>query len=270
MGTPGYMRMDQQLPYLQGAIQNQQQYPQPEEFESDLAVHMPCMDAAAIRLLPRAHSMELHNDPRFFSSNVVEKRLAAFSGLSVIASLTTGTAMSQCFALSKRIDFEKLEGWIQVVGFLTMASILFMSLAATLVFVYQGFFTHRLATAGPTGFELAKAFYLHPDVVSWRHFGIKCLGYGLPTMLFSTGCMLYVKFAEDRGIYFQIHGVRVAPLGLATLVVFTIGSVVLFYIAAKHDAVFHREYDKRVHPEELALPATNRNLNSRRGPLVPR
>lgn len=212
------------------------------------------MDGISNAFLPRAHSMELHNDPRFFSSNVVEKRLAAFSGLSVIASLTTGTALNQCFAMKKDFNFGELAGWIQIVGFFSMASIVFMSLTATIVFVYQAFFTHRLATAGPTGFELAKEFYLHPDVVKWRHAALRCLGYGLPLLLFSTGCMLYVKFAAELDIFFYIYGVQVSPWGLVTLVIFTVGSVVLFYIAAKHESVFNFEYQKKVpHDGLLAM-----------------
>jgi len=210
-----------------------------------------CMDGAVMSVLPYSYSMDLHNDPRFFASNVIEKRLAAFSGLSVIASLTTGTALAQCFAISKRsANFGSFQGIVQLLGFLTMGTILFMSLASTLIFVYQSFFTHRLMTAGPTGFELASNFYLHPDMVKLRHVAVKCLGLGLPLLLFSTGCALYVKICEDVPPT-VFAGIEAHPVANVALVVFTLGSLVLFYVASKHDRVFHAEYRKRVHHNEL-------------------
>lgn len=209
------------------------------------------LDKAVTSFLPYSHSMDLHNDPRFFASNVIEKRLAAFSGLSVIASLTTGTCLAQCFALSKRMDLATLKGIIHLFGFLTMGTILFMSLASTLVFVYQAFFTHRLMTAGPNGFELASNFYLHDEVVKWRHFAVRCLGIGLPLLLLSTGCTLYVKICDEMPPV-MFRGMELHPVATVALWLFLLGSVVLFYITSKHDALFHNEYRKRVYPDTSA------------------
>lgn len=206
------------------------------------------LDKTVMNLLPYSHSMDLHNDPRFFASNVIEKRLAAFSGLSVIASLTTGTALKQCFSVMKDVDQDSVLGVIQMIGVFTMGVILFMSLASTLVFVYQAFFTHRLITAGPNGFELASNFYLHDDVVKWRHFAVRCLGIGLPMLLLSTGCSLYVKLCQTLPST-KIRGVVTHPFAIAILVLFGLGAMVLFFIASKHDALFEYEYAKRVNPE---------------------
>merc|ERR1719343_1591252 len=138
--------------------------------------------------------MELHNDPRFFASNVIEKRLKAFNRLALVSALTASVALLRCTALSKRVDMTDsvtfLDG-LQITGFFMMAAVLFMNISATIIFLYQTFFTNRLVTAGATGLELASAYYLHPDVVNWRHFGVKCLGYGLPLIMQSGGLLLY-------------------------------------------------------------------------------
>jgi len=214
-----------------------------------------CMDSACRAVLPREHSMELHNDPRFFASNVIEKRLTALHGLAMIASLTTGSAAVQCFRMSRTMgmtDRLTLLDGLEMTGFLMMAAVLFMSLSATIIFLYQTFFTNRLSTAGPTGLELASAYYLHPDVVNWRHIAVRCLGYGLPMIMQSAGILLYVEVCKGdstfdvvvAGVKLQVH-----PLALVILTLFTLGAFVLYYLTGAHNRVFKEQYLRRIHPE---------------------
>jgi hypothetical protein len=230
------------------------------DVEEDLApdIDLPacaCVDTAFRAILPREHSMDLHNDPRFFASNVIEKRLTAFAGLSLIASLTTGAALEQCFRLSHDVNIKSglnHRSVLEILGFFCMAAVLFMSLCSTIIFVYQTFFTNRLMTAGATGFELAANFYRHPDVVNWRHFGVKCLGYGFPLMMQSAGLLLYVDIAErDLPLTETIAGMKIKfhPFALSVLVLFTMGAGVLFYLAAVHNRLFDDQYKKRKMPE---------------------
>merc|ERR1712023_43565 len=126
------------------------------------------------------------------------------------------------------------------------------SLCATLIFVYQTFFTNRLMTAGATGFELAADFYLHRDVVDWRHCGARCLGYGLPLIMLSAGLLLYVDIARrDLPLIKTVAGreIKFHPFALAVLVLFTTGATVLFHLAAVHNRLFRDQYKKRKLPE---------------------
>merc|ERR1711990_1401259 len=113
-----------------------------------------------------AESMELQNDPRFFSGNVINKRLAAFGKLSIVSGLMLGTSMGQLFSLKKNMDFSErhpLYGCIaywQITGFFIQMCVTFMCITALYIICHQMFYTFRLMTAGPTGFEMASMFYL--------------------------------------------------------------------------------------------------------------
>jgi len=158
----------------------------------------------------RAESMDLVNDPRFASGNIINKRLAAFKGLSMVSGLMLGTSIGQCFALDKGMDFSRYDpelfggfpilgciGWWQIAGFTIQVAVVFMSMMATYVICHQLFYTYRLLTAGPTGFEQASMFYLNKTVCMWRHLAIKCLLNGLWLFLAGSGTTLFVKFYLD-------------------------------------------------------------------------
>lgn len=162
------------------------------DFDSDDAVHVKCGNYFA-----RAESMALSNDPRFFASNVIDKRLAAFGKLSIVSGLMVGTSIGQVFALKKDMDLSETLGQVQLIGFLMMTLVVFMCLLALYVIAHQLFYTYRLLTAGPTGFEQAATFYLSRTVTMWRHIAIKSLLNGLWLFIASTGVCLYVKFKKD-------------------------------------------------------------------------
>merc|ERR1712100_642390 len=107
------------------------------------------------------------------------------------------------FALKKNMDFSKCEmpigpiGWIQFAGFCMQMTVTFMCLLSLYTICHQLFYTYRLMTVGPTGFEMASMFYLTKSIVMWRHFAIKCLLNGLSLFVLSSGVTLYVKFIKD-------------------------------------------------------------------------
>jgi len=218
-------------------------------------------------------SMQLVNDPRFMASNIIDKRLGAFDKMGVISGLLTGTALDTCFHLTKDLNFgicvpaeahTVVESTVQLVSFVIMSSILFMSLYSTLVSVYQAYYTYRLMTAGANGFELARTFYLDPVMVKKRHRAVKLLGLGLLLLMISSGGMLYTKFAKEGQIpdsaadghgehkaglidCGQVHWIFhiVNPLGLATFVSFAWGSIFLYYrVVHLHKILFDRLYAK--------------------------
>merc|ERR1719450_473796 len=138
-------------------------------------------------------SMELHNDPRFFTVNVIDRRLTALASLSVVSGIMAGAAVDQCFALRK--DFVLFDDshwykinvydWMQLIGFLGMCVVLAVNVTTSLVFGIQFFYTFRLMTGGPTGFETAKAY--------WRQLSATALTEGMPLFSLGVGLMLFTN-----------------------------------------------------------------------------
>jgi len=153
--------------------------------------------------LARDESMDVSNDPRFFASSVMDKRLGAFKSLTIVSSLMFGTSMAQCFKLKKDMnfsDFDPLVGSIaiwQLAGFAISMVVAVMCLFSLYVIGHQLFYCNRLITSGPTGFEQASVFYLTKVMVMWRHLAIKCLFNGLWAFVFLIGIQLFCKFYKD-------------------------------------------------------------------------
>merc|ERR1719327_1235384 len=153
--------------------------------------------------LARDESMDVSNDPRFFAKNVMDKRLAAFKSLTIVSSLMFGTSLGQCFKLKKDMNFHRLDPYVgsialwQAVGFILSVMVAVMCLLALYVIAHQLFYTYRLMTAGPTGFEQASVFYLTRVITMWRHLAIKCLFNGLWMFIFLVGVQLFVIFYKD-------------------------------------------------------------------------
>merc|ERR1719476_392679 len=144
--------------------------------------------------LVRAQSMDLVNDPRFFTHNVVEKRLTALGAMAVVSSLMVATVVGQLFKLKKEMNLSTMSGWFQLSGFAVMSLILFLCLVSTIVIIHQMLFVYRLMTSGATGLETAASFYLNKNIAVWRHFAMKTLGWSLPLFLISIGLMLFVMW----------------------------------------------------------------------------
>lgn len=202
--------------------------------------------------LARAESMDLSNDPRFFASNVIDKRLKAFGSLSIVSGLMLGTSMGQCFELKKDMDFSlkaPFIGYFQMTGFLMQMAVVFMCVISLYVIAHQLFYTYRLMTSGPTGFECACVFYLNKYMVMWRHFCIKCLLNGLWLFILSSGFQLFTKFYKDaesthhKGREFKKLDMTVHTiLAACVFACFTALSCLLCLIRSHHVAAFREEY----------------------------
>merc|ERR1719261_1779400 len=114
-----------------------------------------------------------------------------------------GTALGQCFALKKDMDFGKVEPLVgcialwQIVSFFLAVSISIMCLLSLYIFGHQLYYTFRLMTAGPSGFDQAAIFYLTRSITMWRHLSIKFLFNGLLLFLVLVSVQLLVKFYKD-------------------------------------------------------------------------
>merc|ERR1719379_955096 len=146
--------------------------------------------------LVHSESMHMSNDPRFFQGSVLNKRLSAFGGLSVVSGLMVGTC-SDVLSMKKDMNLSTLEGNLQLLSFTIMTFVLFANIIAIYVGVAQIYHTYRLETAGPTGFEMATSYYLNPNIVSWRHIAVKCMLNSLPLFLISTGVRIEINFERQ-------------------------------------------------------------------------
>lgn len=142
-------------------------------------------------------SIDLINDPRFFSTTVIEKRLAAFGGLAVVGSMLLSSSVGQMYGLKKDMSFQEIIGCVQFAGFLMHMCVACGMLTSIFVKIQQIFYTYRLLTAGPTGFEQASLFYLNRTMTAWRHLSMKCLMNGMVFYMLATGSVLFVKFIKD-------------------------------------------------------------------------
>ena len=226
------------------------------DIQAEYAEHssLPCtLDGMRTVGLIQSDSMDLQNDPRFFQSNVLNKRLAAFSKveLGVISSLMLG-ACTHVIEMKKDLNFQTTEGILRALSFGLLSIVMFLSIITTYVGVAQMYHTCRLETAGPTGFEIATSYYLNPNIVAWRHFAVRCMIHGLTIFLISTGIRVSVTFedvAEEAGP--RISKTSAHILGLVTLMLFCIAGLIMHYINVKHQAIFRCNYE---HAKESERP----------------
>jgi len=203
--------------------------------------------------LVKSESMDMTNDPRLFGNNVLMKRLLAFSALALVSSIMTKTTQAQLLKLKKDIDLTTPDGVLQFVSFLTMNGVLFTNILAMYVGVAQHYFTYRLMTAGPTGYEMASAYYLNPNIAFWRHAAIKGMLASLPIYLISTSIKLLVMFDQDMPDAPDKHPypnnwslARVGSLSVLGIVVCAIwfaAAGLLFYVDNRHRQCFQERYE---------------------------
>lgn len=193
--------------------------------------------------LVHSESMDMSNDPRFFQGSVLNKRLAAFSSLSVVSGLMVGTSTA-VISMKKDMGLFSLDGQLEMISFLIMTFVLMANIVATYVGVAQVYHAYRLETAGPTGFEMATSYYLNPNIVSWRHVAIKGMLHSLPLFLVSTGLRVCINF--DRAA----QGEQALPpawwearvLGLSFMALYSFCGVLVWYVHHKHMAIFRERY----------------------------
>lgn len=202
----------------------------------------------------RSDSMDVVNDPRFFQDNVINYRLAAFSGLSVVSGLLVQNCMDQLFDMDKNMQvftqhhriFHPL-GILQLIAFLILIMILAMNMLATYVGVAQPYHTIRLMTAGPTGFDTAASYYLNRNIVTFRHAAIRAMLTSLPLYILQMGIRLVVKF--DRSTMEKGPAPDDTPMdsriqGIFFCVIMTLMAGALWWIHLKHFAIFRDRYNR--------------------------
>jgi protein-S-isoprenylcysteine O-methyltransferase Ste14 len=222
----------------------------------------------------RSDSMDVVNDPRFFQDNVINYRLAAFGGLSVVSGLLVQNCMDQLFEMDKNMQvwtqhhsIFHVNGILQLVAFLILIVILWMNMLATYVGVAQPYHTIRLMTAGPTGFDTAATYYLNRNIVTFRHMAIRCMLSSLPLYILQMALRLLVKFdrttreapslPKDTPLESRIHGIVFCCIMAAF-------SAVLYWIHLKHFAIFRDRY------QNMASAVTNQMQTYMQSMMTPK
>lgn len=230
-------------------------------------IFMQCMESGPCGHVVRAESMDLQNDPRFFQSNVIDKRLTAFSGLGIISGIMVSTTMSELYSMDKDISLlaAPVDATVEILAFTLVSGVLYGNMVATYVAVAQTYHTYRLMTAGPTGFEMASTYYLHKHILFWRHFAIKFMLTSMPVFLFSTGLRMFYKwdraalpkFVQDNGqdptpvpAEANVRGMSI--IAVIVCIVYTSAAVSVIHIHRKHMRVFRERYNM-VRQRELPL-----------------
>lgn len=217
--------------------------------------------------LVHSESMHMTNDPRFFQGSVLNKRLSAFAGLSVVSGLMVGTS-SDVLSMKKDMNLSTLEGNLQLVSFTIMTLVLFANIIATYVGVAQIYHTYRLETAGPTGFEMATSYYLNPNIVCWRHVAVKCMLNSLPLFLVSTGIRLEVNFERQAGIEpLPPSQYSARCLGFSFMAMYAVMGFIVAYVHQKHMAIFRERYEVVKRKEMPYLKHVHSMMTSHRGAL---
>lgn len=247
--------------------------------------------------ITRGDSMHITNDPRFFAGNVMDKRLGALKVLTLVSSIMFGTALGQCFALKKDMDFSKMQFGVgdiaiwQMVGFSLALLVSIKCLLSLYIIAQQLFYTYRLMTAGSLGFDIAAVFYLTRTITMWRHLAIKALFSGLLQFLVLVGIQMFVKFYKEADsaqsshehtmivnmegmnavneTVFEIAGathkldLRVhTAIGYVVLVICFATALVISYIDKHHKDVFKENY-KNCEEQTGTIQATYREMSQR-------
>lgn len=214
--------------------------------------------APVFAFLPRSDSMDCVNDPRFMSNSVIAKRLAAFQTISVVAVIMVNLSKATMFNLEKDMDVNSGHiGAIQYAGFVVMTLVFLFNLTTVIVVVQQLFMTYRLLTTGPTGFEVAKSYYLNPNITTLRHCTIKLFFFSLPLFVIGSGAMVVVNFSKHPNS---------EPLAWPIVGFLAIASMVLCWINNKQQTIFKERYQlAKAHEQPLLSHVEGMSSRGRTG-----
>lgn len=222
------------------------------------------------------------NDPRFAEDSLLDKRLAAFGSLGVISGLMVATAMDQVYEMKKDIHLFQDIAMMDVIKFtayLLISFVLYANIMAMYVGVAQTYHSIRLSTAGPTGFENAKIYYMNNNIVFYRHVSIRLMLNSLWVFMCASGLRMWTKFSEDvvSGAEWAQETPEAptsAPLGQPVIsgltvlgglnCLFFLGlGASIFYLHVKHVKVFRERYDY-LHNQAAPLLSTMATYSTRR------
>lgn len=175
--------------------------------------------------LLRQESVEVSNDPRIFLDNVIAKRLGAFETVAVAAILLASVSISTLLAME-----ENHEHPVEYVGLFLMNCVFVMNLFCVLVITKQYYQIFRLMTSGPTGFEIAKSYYLNQNIMTMRHVATGGFFYSIPMFIIAIACMIWTKLEHRYSMSVPMCVIEIAA------------AVYIFFVLKKHSQIFREKY----------------------------
>eukprot|EP00425_Heterocapsa_triquetra_P034834 CAMPEP_0195125870 /NCGR_PEP_ID=MMETSP0448-20130528/133826_1 /TAXON_ID=66468 /ORGANISM="Heterocapsa triquestra, Strain CCMP 448" /LENGTH=147 /DNA_ID=CAMNT_0040163535 /DNA_START=21 /DNA_END=464 /DNA_ORIENTATION=+ len=142
-----------------------------------------------------------------------------------------------------------------------MTLIFIMNLFTVVVLLQQMFMTYRLLTTGPTGFEVAKSYYLNPNITTLRHTAIKMFFIALPLFVAGQSCMVIVNFSKSGS---ETNMALAWPI----VVFLILYSLLLCWINNKQQAIFKDRYAMAKHHDQPLLNHLE-SMSSRNGSSSP-
>lgn len=241
--------------------------------------------------LPRAESMEISNDPRFFTDSVIDKRLLAFGSLVVASTLLLENAADIGFEMQKRMSLDSVESTFQLLGFLILMGVLLVNVVSVYVGVAQPYHSLRLATSGPAGFEASASYYLHKDIIVYRHIAVKFMLLSIPWFVLANGFRMVPKFvweaqdaapklnveehkkgdesAVDTGHFLWFHPPTSQFMlhveSVFFIMVFLLTAIVVWSVHLQHMRIFQENYDKVWHRTGMSalIPEVRQSMHRR-------
>jgi hypothetical protein len=198
----------------------------PDEFHGEHHEGIPLLKS-----LMRCESMEVLNDPRVFADNVLMKRLDAFHVIGICAILMSTLSAGQMVAM-ETTDFDGIRGGIRYIAFWAMTIGFAANLMSGLIITVQLFHMTRLITAGSTGYELAKSYYLNKNILMLRHMAAKLFFFTTPVFLMSTALTIYVKLGGRFNLKLS------APVSAVML----LSGMFFAFVLHKHVSIFNERY----------------------------
>jgi len=230
----------------------------------------------------REESMEISNDPRFFTDSILDKRLAAFASLVVASTLMLENSADIGFEMQKHMSFDSIEGALQFLAFFILMCILLANVVSVYVGVAQPYHSLRLLTSGPAGFEASASYYLHKDITVYRHFAVKCMLLSIPWFVLANGLRMMPKFVRDAALdkkhkggghepghkmFAWLHHVSALTLHLESglfVLLFGLAAICVWCLHLQHIAIFQENYGRVWHSGmNMLIPQVRSSMHRR-------
>jgi hypothetical protein len=227
----------------------------------------------------RNDSVEVTNDPRIFLDNIISKRLSAFE---VVAVSSVLIASVSCTTLIQAE--EPRRGYVEFVGLFLMCIVFVMNLFCVLVITQQYYQIFRLMTGGPTGFEIAKSYYLNENIMAFRHLATRFFFWSIPLFIVAVGIMVARKLEisaieYSTKLHLNVHESEFNfrykeyavqfhnPIAIAILFFTLTWALLLFCVNLKHKSIFASKYHTaKMHEKQVLKDKTievhDRNQNA--------
>mmetsp|Transcript_55690 Transcript_55690/g.88319 ORF Transcript_55690/g.88319 Transcript_55690/m.88319 type:complete len:244 (+) Transcript_55690:38-769(+) len=185
-------------------------------------------ESCVFRMLPRANSVDVVNDPRIVQDSVVGKRFHAFQAIAVGATLMASLAVTTAIGI-----MGLPMGWEVGSCLASMLLCFCMNILAVLVISQQFYQFYRLSTSGSHGFEIAQSYYVSEDIVKLRHTAVQSYFKAFPIFVIGIALMGYAKMEDEYPI-----------TGIVVLSLLVVCGIFMFVIISRQKQVFRKHWEK--------------------------